>query len=174
MDCPPPLDDLMHMTTAVEDGVKWVTAHVETDTYLQFADYSVTIDGERLIVQGTGDRHNYRKKNNRIWYMQRVRPPAGTYPLVNPPADSYVCWDGEELNALFVGVVLPAANDPFSISYSAELFLAADLNLDGKVDSEDIGLIFIDWGGWQERSDLNNDGTIDGFDLGILMTQWTG
>ena len=47
----------------------------------------------------------------------------------------------------------------------------ADLSGDGKVDSEDLGLILIGWG-TDGAGDLNEDDQVDASDLGLLLVQW--
>jgi hypothetical protein len=49
---------------------------------------------------------------------------------------------------------------------------AADLNGDGRVDGEDIGLFLLQWGG-PGSADFNGDGLVDGADFGILLLEWT-
>jgi len=49
----------------------------------------------------------------------------------------------------------------------------ADLNGDGVVDSNDLGLLLRDWGSTDSAADLNGDGVVDGADLGILLSSWT-
>ncbi|MFM8817964.1 MAG: dockerin type I repeat-containing protein [Phycisphaerales bacterium] len=48
-----------------------------------------------------------------------------------------------------------------------------DLNLDGRVDGTDLGLLLAWWGAADYPiGDLNGDGTIDGIDLGKLLSSW--
>lgn len=50
-----------------------------------------------------------------------------------------------------------------------------DLNNDGKVDIQDIGIMLSYWGNiTKPRSDLNQDGKVDIIDLGILLSAWGG
>ncbi len=50
----------------------------------------------------------------------------------------------------------------------------ADLNCDGMVDGEDLGLLLADWGDCARcAADLNGDGKVDGGDLGSLLSQWS-
>lgn len=55
----------------------------------------------------------------------------------------------------------------------------ADLDLDGVVDGQDLGLLFIAWGPCPEEpegtpcpADFDGDGRVDGVDLGILFSAW--
>jgi hypothetical protein len=47
----------------------------------------------------------------------------------------------------------------------------ADLNGDGVVDGNDLGILLAGWGG-RGPADLNGDGTVDGNDLGMLLAAW--
>ena len=53
----------------------------------------------------------------------------------------------------------------------------ADLSGDGRVDSEDLGIMFVNWGVCTEGesclADLNFDGIVSGLDLGILVGSWS-
>jgi len=46
-----------------------------------------------------------------------------------------------------------------------------DLNGDGTVDGQDLGILLGSWSG-TGAADLNGDGTVDGQDLGILLGSW--
>ena len=49
---------------------------------------------------------------------------------------------------------------------------SADLNGDGRVDGEDIGLFLLQWGG-PGSADFNGDGLVDGADFGVLLLEWS-
>ncbi len=48
-----------------------------------------------------------------------------------------------------------------------------DLDGDGIVDGEDLGVLLSLWGSDDPLADLNGDGIVDGEDLGILLSNWT-
>ncbi len=51
----------------------------------------------------------------------------------------------------------------------------ADLNQDGSVDGNDVGLFFVEWGCATPLpcpADLNQDGIVNGNDLGLLFVEW--
>ena len=48
-----------------------------------------------------------------------------------------------------------------------------DLNGDGRVDGEDVGLFLAFWDANGGEADFNGDGTVDGADFGILLLNWT-
>jgi hypothetical protein len=50
----------------------------------------------------------------------------------------------------------------------------ADVNLDGAVNGQDLGLLLSEWGTARPVfGDLNGDGAVNGSDLGILLSNWT-
>jgi hypothetical protein len=48
----------------------------------------------------------------------------------------------------------------------------ADINNDGVVDGNDLGILLSEWGPGMSRADLNRDGAVDGTDLGMLLAAW--
>jgi len=48
-----------------------------------------------------------------------------------------------------------------------------DLNGDGVVNGDDLGLLLAAWGPGGGPADLNQDGAVNGDDLGILLGSWT-
>jgi hypothetical protein len=48
-----------------------------------------------------------------------------------------------------------------------------DLNGDGVVNGDDLGILLGAWGPGTGPADLNLDGSVDGNDLGILLGNWT-
>jgi hypothetical protein len=48
-----------------------------------------------------------------------------------------------------------------------------DLNGDGVVNGDDLGILLGAWGPGDGPADLNRDGTVDGNDLGIQLGAWT-
>ena len=51
---------------------------------------------------------------------------------------------------------------------------AGDLNSDGQVNGQDLGLLFVQWGscGADCIADLTGNGQVDGEDLGLLFVAW--
>jgi hypothetical protein len=51
---------------------------------------------------------------------------------------------------------------------------ASDLNSDGAVDGQDLGVLLGNWGpaSGTVAADLNGDGAVDGQDLGVLLGAW--
>jgi hypothetical protein len=63
----------------------------------------------------------------------------------------------------------PVSMDTASIDLSSAC-TGADLNCDGAVNGDDLGILLGAWG--TPAADLNGDGTTDGNDLGILLGDW--
>jgi len=75
----------------------------------------------------------------------------------------------------FLAGLTPPDND--QIEWGTGLFIArravsADLNGDGDVDSDDLGILLAAWGAPGGVGDLNDDGTVGSDDLGILLAAW--
>ena len=51
--------------------------------------------------------------------------------------------------------------------------VTGDLNDDGVVNGDDLGILLGAWGQPNSTADLNGDGTVDGIDLGELLANWT-
>jgi hypothetical protein len=49
---------------------------------------------------------------------------------------------------------------------------APDLNGDGAVNGDDLGILLGAWGPGSGAADLNHDGYVDGTDLGRLLGEW--
>ncbi|MEY4534649.1 MAG: hypothetical protein RLZZ246_967 [Planctomycetota bacterium] len=50
----------------------------------------------------------------------------------------------------------------------------SDINLDGRVDGGDLGLLLAAWGTANAAADIDQSGTVDGADLGVMLSAWTG
>ena len=50
----------------------------------------------------------------------------------------------------------------------------SDINVDGRVDGGDLGLLLAAWGTANASADIDQSGTVDGADLGVLLSAWTG
>jgi hypothetical protein len=63
-----------------------------------------------------------------------------------------------------------------SIDWMLELreipFLVADIDGDGEVDGNDLGLLLASWGQGGNAADIDGDGTVDGNDMGALLAGW--
>jgi len=51
---------------------------------------------------------------------------------------------------------------------------SADLNGDGRVDSEDITILLANWATGHATADINDDGIVNQLDLGLVLAAWNG
>tara|TARA_Y100001972_G_scaffold123890_1_gene171914 strand:+ start:191 stop:385 length:195 start_codon:yes stop_codon:yes gene_type:complete len=58
-----------------------------------------------------------------------------------------------------------------AIDWEVAMRPVSDINEDGVVDSEDLGILLSGWG-VSGPADINGDGVTNGADLGILQMQW--
>jgi hypothetical protein len=91
-------------------------------------------------------------------------------PTILPP--------GETANLLFTGTVNgPAGAFGIQINTLIEFGgnpLPMDLNIDGCINADDLGMLLAGWGPAPKHpADFNHDGTIDGVDLGMMLGCWT-
>jgi len=91
-------------------------------------------------------------------------------PTILPP--------GETANLLFTGTVNgPAGAFGVQINTLIELGgnpLPMDLNIDGCINADDLGMLLAAWGPAPKNpADFNHDGTVDGEDLGMMLGCWT-
>ncbi|MFM9180634.1 MAG: hypothetical protein ACKOV8_05220 [Phycisphaerales bacterium] len=95
---------------------------------------------------------------------------AVALPTIFPP--------GQTANLLFTGTIDgPAGAFGVSIDTTIELGgnpLPMDLNVDGCINADDLGMLLAAWGAAPKNpADFNHDGTIDGEDLGMMLGCWT-
>jgi choice-of-anchor B domain-containing protein len=90
--------------------------------------------------------------------------------FVTPTAAMRLRFDARDLGA---GSIVEAAIDDFRVlRYDCTPARPADLNGDGVVDGNDLGVLLADWGTVGGPADLNGDGIVDGNDLGQLLADW--
>ena len=107
---------------------------------------------------------------------------AGNQPLdlpVGPIPVPLPTITGDTANLLFSGAVTSvdfSTNlELDAVGVEIESFVPEDLNLDGFVDSADLGLLIANWGLCDDcPADLNGDGVVSSADIGLLIAAWTG
>lgn len=156
-----------------EDGSVFVASTTETDTRAVSAAYDMWREATRVAVEGDVEMFNKRTDRRAV---VRYRWARTIDPSVRPAISdgSPVCYE-YETSMLVVQVeqeLDPGAVGVYSLSWEVYLHPSADINMDGKVDSGDQGLLFADWGKDAPRSDMNRDGVVDGRDLGLLQSLW--
>ena len=91
-----------------------------------------------------------------------------------PPSGHFVHVGGNgNLSEALHGTFLPGRKSAM-LANLAKL-PAGDINMDGFVNGQDLGLLFSDWGneGVGVPGDINCDGILDGVDVGDLLANWT-
>lgn len=171
-DCPPPLVAMETVALPNDDGSLTVVSIADTETRLVVACYDTKIDKSQATVSGDVEMTNKRAKRATIQYCWRRSIDAGVRPVLT--AESPICYDyNKSMLVVLVEVKLdPSVLHTELLDWSVPLHPAADINQDGKVDSDDRGLLFIDWGTDSQRSDLDRDGVVQGSDLGVLNASW--
>ncbi|MFG0273931.1 MAG: hypothetical protein ACF8QF_02620 [Phycisphaerales bacterium] len=71
-----------------------------------------------------------------------------------------------------VTILPPSEGEPDALAFDVVSAVREDLNLNGRVDGADLGLLLSAWGSDDLVSDLNADGVVDGADLGLLCGAW--
>jgi hypothetical protein len=90
--------------------------------------------------------------------------------FVTPTATMRLRFDARDLGS---GSIVEAAIDDFRVfRYDCTPARPADLNGDGVVDGNDLGILLGAWGTAGGPADLNGDGVVDGNDLGRLLGDW--
>ena len=170
--CPPAME-AMTRTVEAFDGVTVVDATAETPTRRVHAAYAYEAGDRLLECDGVLTVENRRTTRARIRYRHLVRVPDGWKPKQGQDETTGVCGDRDRV-VLLIESTLDAGNTRETpIRWTVPLFLRADIDEDGRVDSRDQGMEFADWGTNAWRSDLNGDGRVDGRDLGMVQEAWT-
>ena len=153
------------------DGLWVIEAHAETDTRKLDVVYSIETTESEWQMDGEATIQNKRLGGNRIKYQMRWSIPDGYKPLVT---DGDVCWEWSEkkIVAQWEWDLDLAETRTEPIDWAIRLYPVGDIDMDGKVNGGDRGVLFADWGTDAQRSDLDRDGKVGGSDLGILNTQW--
>ena len=149
------------------DGLWVVESHAEAATRKLDVIYSIETTETQWQMDGEVTLENKHLGGNRIKYQMRWKIPDGKVAVV---LDGDVCWEWSErrIVAQWEWDLDLAEIRTEPIDWTIRLHPSSDINLDGKVDGEDRGLLFADWSTDAARSDLNRDGTVNGADLGIL------
>ena len=172
IDCPPPLVSMDTVALPNEDGSVFVVSTGDTDTRLVVASYDLTLNQTEATVNGEVEMTNRRTTSATIRYRWARTIPQTLVP--NIPEGSPICYDynASSLVVQLESSLAPGQAQTLPLDWSVHLHPVADINIDGKVDSADQGLLFADWGKDSQRSDLDRDGKVGGSDLGILNSYW--
>ena len=173
--CRPPLESFGVHRLELENGYLHTTGGVARESRVVEVDY---IDNRRIVTdlfdsQGTVTLTNMTNQARRIKYRHQVTVPKGEYTITQHDTDYEVCADDGQI--IFYTDVVLASGVPFTRDwvYTVEIQVWGDLNDDGDIDGNDLGMLFSLWG-MDGTADFNSDGIVDSEDLGILLTNWTG
>lgn len=172
MDCPPPLISMETVVLPNDDGSVMVVSTADTETRLVVSSYDLWLDEKQATVVGSVEMTNKRQTRSKIKYVWRRAIADSVRPVLSE--GSQVCYDYESsmLTVMIESTLDPGAVQSEPLDWQVPLYAAADINQDGKVDGDDRGLLFIDWGTNSQRSDLDRDGVVQGGDLGVLNASW--
>ena len=160
----------------LEDGYLHSTGGEVSDTRMIEVDY---IDNRRIMTdlfdsQGSVILTNTpteNTKSRRIKYRHKIDVPMGDYTIAQHDTDYEVCAHDGEIIFYTEAVIANGASYTRDWIYSVEVDAWGDLNGDGFINGNDIGMLFAGWG-MDGETDLNNDGITDASDVGILLSNW--
>jgi hypothetical protein len=102
-------------------------------------------------------------------------PIAGDTTVVKDVTISAACEDCDENGEIDAWeFILGTAADGDGDGEIDDCECPADLNRDGVVNGEDLGILLIDWGPGPSDADLDGDDIVNGSDIGILLLLWGG
>ena len=176
--CPPKLAPIDVTRVELKDGWLHTTGTFVNETRMIEVDY---IDN-RLIYDdvfsslGQVLLSNLSEQERRIKYRHQVAIKRGIdYTITQDTAEYSVCVqdDGENVFVVFYVERYPSAGNTITQewSYSVEIHPFGDLNDDGCVNGEDLGMMFSQWG-FNGSADFNGDAIVDAADLGLLLANW--
>ena len=172
MDCQPPQPTMTCIQSQI-DGTEYISCSTDRDGYLLEVDYTRSLLQNTLVIDGVMFATNKQTNVKKINHKQVSRVPINY--KVDPEFHSDdICVVGHVLiitNSVLVSGVKTEAKE---FVWNVPLTPAADINNDGIIDGEDLGIVYADWGTSVFRSDLNRDGKVDGSDLGLIIIAWTG
>jgi len=172
-DCPPPLV-IFSVERSTESGITTSVGREMTLTRRVDVKYrdNRTSYIDRLWLAGEVELTNTRDQAARVRYRHSV--PFDSWFIARPPAGSPACVEEGAVVALWEVRLDARESVTIDVSWSVDLFDRADLNRDGVVDVEDLGIFLTYYGTEQRIADLDDSGIVDGYDLGLLFSRWTG
>lgn len=110
--------------------------------------------------------------------LEDVAENAGAWVEKRWPVASFLPTPGTfrirfQARDLASGSIIEAGVDDVRIEKAGCAYAAADVNRDGRVDGNDLGLLLAAWGPANgSPADIDGNGTVDGSDLGQLLSGW--
>tara|TARA_Y100001937_G_scaffold110302_1_gene155753 strand:+ start:65 stop:661 length:597 start_codon:yes stop_codon:yes gene_type:complete len=176
--CLPPLVPFDVHRLDLENGYTHSTGGFANDTRVIEVDY---IDNRKIVTnlfdsQGEVTLTNTPTQNTiarKVKYRHKVDIPKGDYTITQHATDYEVCVENGEVIFFTEAPIANGASYTIDWIYSVEIVRRGDLNNDGFIDGNDLGMLFAGWG-MDGETDLNGDGITNGQDMGILFENWTG
>jgi len=176
--CRPPLISFGVRRIELKNEYTHSTGGFANDTRVIEVDY---IDNRKIVTnlfdsQGEVTLTNTPTQNTiarNVKYRHKVDIPYGDYTITQHATDYEVCAHSGEVVFFTEAPIANGASYTIDWVYSIEIELWGDINDDGDIDGNDLGMLFSLWG-MDGEADFNSDGIIDSQDLGILLTNWTG
>ena len=169
MDCPP-VNPTLECLYERDGNFIYVYGETERETYEVTTSYFYEKDFLYLRVSGDILFESNRSEVVRYTYRHSYRlPKYWTCSGVLPPG---VCYEDGRLTAEYQSETVEGfAWTMIAIDWEVAMRPVSDINEDGVVDSEDLGILLSGWG-VSGPADINGDGVTNGADLGILQMQW--
>jgi hypothetical protein len=100
-------------------------------------------------------------------------PIAGDTTVVKDVTISAACEDCDENGEIDAWeFILGTAADGDGDGEIDDCECPGDLDRDGFVNGQDLGILLIEWGPGEHAADLDGNGVIDGADLGVMLLLW--
>ncbi|MBM4110724.1 MAG: hypothetical protein FJ254_05105 [Phycisphaerae bacterium] len=149
---------------AVWTGWINVPASAEWTLFIESDDGSRLWIGDQLLMDNDG-LHAMVERSNTIALAAGKHPVRLAFFENGGGAGMILRWQGPGV----AKAVIPASalTRGGTVNWS-------DINLDGRVDGADLGILLSAWGTANAAADLNQSGVVDGADLGVLLSAWTG
>ncbi len=176
--CPPRLNNFDVHRLELKDGWLHTTGGVARENHVLEVDYidNRPIDTDVFISQGQVTITNVSDQQRRIRYRHSVPINRGIDYTISQDTTQYsVCVqdDGEHVFAVFFTEVFPTAGNTIirEWSYNIQIHPFGDLNGDGCINGEDLGILFSQWGS-SGNADYTGNGVVGAEDLGYLLANW--
>tara|TARA_S200002703_G_scaffold130697_1_gene118007 strand:+ start:144 stop:635 length:492 start_codon:yes stop_codon:yes gene_type:complete len=163
----------MTCETTQDDGFYYRSCYNERLNYYIETHYSGGLVGHQYQITGVMIVQSKSYGLRRVYHWQETKIPIGY--KVDPEFWSENICVYEDRIVVTASVLVPSFETATKdFAWYVPMSLSADINNDGSVNGEDLGMIYADWGTGVSRSDLNRDGIVDGADIGLLAIAWTG
>jgi|TARA_R100000084_G_C4654395_1_gene151880 hypothetical protein len=171
--CPPRLKSFDVHRDYKDSGWVHSTGGVVKENYRLEVDYWDNRKENAYIFHSDGRviLENLTDQNRFVKYRHWVKIPFGEYTISKNGEYYEVCADNGKVTFALKSYVFTSTPSLIPWSYTVTIDPYGDLNNDGCVNGNDLGMFFGNWG-LDGVSDFNSDGVTDGEDLAILLANW--